>query len=480
MKTTLLALCVGVAALTASAESALTIYNQNFAVVREQVALDLRPGLNTVTCSGVTLHLEPDSVILRDPTGKVTLRVLEQNYRADTVSQGLLLSLNEGKVIDFITRDRDGKEFVTKGRVVRSGYQSTDAKQPIIEVNGQLRFSLPGEPVFPTLSDDTILKPLLVWQIESSQAAKFDAELSYITRGMRWAASYNFVALEKGDTLDVIGWVTFENHSGKNFEDAAIKLMAGDVNKMKEEEESDGVAELAAKINFSSPPAVTEKSFDEFHLYSLPRPVTLHDGEVKQVEFIRVTGVKTRTLYVYHGMTAGPQYRYMPSEAIRGNRDFGGQSNPKVSVIREFENTEKNGLGLPLPKGRARFYRRDDFDGRLEFTGENSLDHTPRNETVKLYTGDAFDIVGERQQTEFVLSNRNDGLDEAFEIKVRNRKTSPVEVRVTEELYRWANWEIVQKSQEFTKTDARNIEFRVTVPANGETVVTYRVHYDWK
>jgi hypothetical protein len=198
------------------------------------------------------------------------------------------------------------------------------------------------------------------------------------------------------------------------------------------------------------------------------------------VEFIRATGVKAQTLYIYNGAAISQQYRGWNSEAIRNNRDYGTQSNPKVWVMREFKNTEANGLGQPLPKGRTRFYRRDDADGRLEFTGENTIEHTPKNETVRIYTGDAFDIVGERKSTAYALNNRQDQLEEEFEIKLRNRKSEAVEVRVAERLYRWVNWEIVTKTHEFEKTDAQNIEFRVTVPADGEVVVKYRVRYDWK
>ena len=490
-----------VAAAAASAQPALTIYNQNFAVVRERVPLDLKSGVNAVTFSGATVHLEPDSVVLRDPTGKIALRVLEQNYRADTISQGLLLSLNEGKEIAFLARDRDGKEFTVKGKVIRSGYvpnftgarqygqnfyqqqamMQSAAGQPIIEVNGQLRFSLPGEPIFPALTDDAILKPLLAWQLAVDKPAKFDAELSYVTGGMSWEASYNLIAPEKGDTLDVLGWVTIDNQSGKQFDLAMIKLMAGNVSKLAPDQEVNGLmmdrAEMAYK---SAGPTVTEKAFDEFHLYSLARAATLHNRETKQVEFIRATGVKATTFYVYNGVALGQQFRGWNTEMIRNNRDYGTQSNPKVWVMREFENKEANGLGQPLPKGRVRFYRRDDADGRLEFTGENTIDHTPKNEKVRLYTGDAFDIVGERKRTDYQVNNRNDQIEEAFEIRLRNRKAEPVEVRVAERLYRWVNWQIVDKSHDFAKTDAQSIEFRVNVPADGETVVTYRVRYDWR
>jgi hypothetical protein len=222
--------------------------------------------------------------------------------------------------------------------------------------------------------------------------------------------------------------------------------------------------------------AVTEKAFDEFHLYSLPRPVTLRDRETKQVEFMRATGVKAPVFYVYDGAAAfGRNFGGM----IR-DPNYGTQSNKKVGVMREFKNSEENHLGLPLPKGRVRFYRRDDADGRIEFTGENNLDHTAKNELVRLYTGDAFDIVGERKRTEFQGNNRQDWAEEAFELKVRNRKAEPVEVRVVEHLYRWTNWTILAKSDEFTKKDAQTIEFRVPLKPDEERTVTYRVRYDWK
>jgi len=498
----LLAAAASLAALSAPAQPALTIYNQNFAVVRERVPLDLTAGANTVTYSGVTVHLEPDSVVLRDPAGKVALRILEQNYRADTISQGLLLSLYEGRELDFLVRDQNAKEYTVKGKVIRSGYvpnpgggqqygqnfyqqqqlMQAAAGSPIIEVDGKLRFSLPGEPQFPALSDDAILKPLLTWQLGVEKAAKFEAELSYITGGMSWQASYNLIAPEQGDTLDLIGWVTIDNQSGKTFENAAIKLMAGDVSKLQPEQNMGYMAaNTLAGSRVMAQAAVTEKAFDEFHLYSLARPTTLRNRETKQVEFIRATGVKAKTFYVYNGAWIDPRrYGGWNLENIRNDRDYGTQSNPRVWVMREFKNSEDNGLGQPLPKGRTRFYRRDDADGRLEFTGENTIDHTPKNETVRIYTGDAFDIVGERRRTDYILSNRNDSMDEAFEIRLRNRKTEPVEVRVTERLYRWVNWQIVQQSDDFAKTDAQTVEFRVTVPPDSEKVVTYRVRYDWK
>lgn len=484
---------------------ALTIYNQNFAVVRETVGLDLKPGANAVSYAGVTMHLEPDSVVLRDPARKVALRVLEQSYRADTISQALLLSLHEGRELDFLVRDQNAKEYLVRGKVIRSGYLPSfpgglrhggafpvralspghgggGMGQPIIEVDGKLRFSLPGEPLFPALADDAILQPTLSWQLAADRPAKFDAELSYVTGGMSWEASYNLIMPEKGDTLDLVGWVTIDNQTGKQFDSAVVKLMAGDVSKLPPGGEGVMPQEfrVAAGKAADLMAPVTEKAFDEFHLYSLPRPVTLRNRETKQVEFLRAAGVRAKTLYIYDGAAIGPQYRGWNSEMIRNHRDYGTEMNRKVWVMREFKNAEANELGLPLPRGRVRFYRRDDADGRLEFTGENTIEHTAKNEDVRIYTGDAFDVVGERKRVDFAMSSRQDQMEEEFEIKVRNRKAEPVEVRVAERLYRWTNWQVLTKTHEFEKTDAQGIEFRVTVPADGEVVVRYRVRYDWR
>src|ERR1039457_6819677 len=224
------------AALSATAEPALTIYNQNFAVVRDTVPLDLKAGPNAVRYANATAHVEPDSVILRDPAGQHSLQILEQNYRNDPVSQPLLLSLFEGKTIDFEKlRMKDNTETreLIPGKIVRSGYvPGGEAQSPIIEVNGKLQFTLPGQPLFPDLGDDTVLKPAFNWLLQSDKPGTFDAEVGYVTGGFDWSPSYNLVSPEKGDFVDLVGWITMNNQSGKTFENAKIKLMAGDVNKI--------------------------------------------------------------------------------------------------------------------------------------------------------------------------------------------------------------------------------------------------------
>jgi hypothetical protein len=196
------------------------------------------------------------------------------------------------------------------------------------------------------------------------------------------------------------------------------------------------------------------------------------------VEFLRATGVHASRIYVYDGVRVGQQYRGWNMENIRNNAEYGTESNPKVWVMLEFKNSKSNGLGMPLPAGRVRFYRRDQ-DGQMEFTGEDKIDHTPNDETVRFYTGNAFDIVGERRRTYYKVSSQERWVDETFEIKLRNHKTTPAEVRVVEHLYRWSNWAISQKSDDFQKTDSQTIEYHVQIPPDKEKTVTYTVHYSW-
>jgi hypothetical protein len=484
-----------------AAEPQLTIYNQNFAVVRVLIPLDLKPGENRIQFTDTTAYLEPDSVILRDPTGARVLQILEQNYRADPVSQQRLLSLYEGKTLDFLVQRGDHTETV-QGKIIRSGYvppwpnapyygnpyysvqgNQIGMQQPIIEVDGKLRFDLPGTPLFPTLTDDTILKPTLNWVLMTDKPGEVVAEFSYVTGQMDWNADYNLVAPEEGDHLDMVGWVTIHNQSGRTFEGARIKLMAGSVNKIQPTmADSFSRAGAFGGVIGGIPggiPQVSEKTFEEYHLYELHRPTTLHDQESKQVEFVRAAGIKSERLYVYDGMKVDQnQYRGWNMESIRGNAEYGTQSNPDVWVMREFSNSEANHLGMPLPAGRLRFYRQD-TDGHLEFTGENEIKHTPRDETIRVFTGSAFDIKGERRRTDYHSDMGRRMVDESFEIKLRNHKKEPVVVRVVEHLYRGSTWEITEKSATYLKTDAQTIEFQVQVPPDEEKTVTYTAHYTW-
>ena len=485
-------------------QPALTIYNQQFAVVRHVLPLTLKYGTNHVEVTDITTHLEPASVLLRPLDERQKLQILEQNYRNDPISQELLLSLFEGKTIDFQQIMQDGTRKTVQGKIVRSGYVphynayqqygqqyiyqqqayvQAGSGQPVIEVDGKLQFSLPGQPLFPALADDTILKPTLSWELATDKPGATRAEFSYVTGGMNWQADYNVVAPVKGNVLELVGWVTLDNQSGKTFSNARVKLMAGDVNKIQPQPMNGMGAGIAGGVyvmrSMGQTPPVTERNFDEYHLYTLQRPTTIHDRETKQVEFVRAAGIQSKPVYVYDGVNIDPQrYNGWNWESIRNDASYGTQWNPKVWVMQEFKNSKTNNLGMPLPKGRVRFYRRDE-DAQLEFTGENVIDHTPEDETLRLYTGSAFDLVGERHRTDYRIDTSRNDLDESFEIQVRNHKKEPVEVRIVEHLYRWSTWEIRLASDEFKKKDSQTIEFTVQVPAQGEKTVKYLAHYTW-
>jgi len=458
-----------------SAEPAITIYNSDLAVVRETLPLDLKAGENTVLFDRATAQVRPDSVVLRDPAAKAGFSILEQSYRNDPVSRSLLLSYFEGQTIDFRQVYPDGKVETIQGRIIRSGHvPGGTPTDPIIEVEGKLRFQLPGEPLFPDLGDGSILRPTLGWALAATEDVKFDAQLSYLSGGFSWEADYNFVAPEKGEIATLTGWVTVTNQSGTAFTKAKVKLVAGDVNVIQEEAVMAGAPAAMMRMAADAAPQVEEKAFDDFHLYTLARPLTIRDRETKQVEFIRAPEVKAAKFYVYDG---APMYRFHGgrNDGPLGNEGFAKD----VAIYWEMTNDEASGLGMPLPAGRIRFYRADDADGNLEFVGENTIDHTPRNEKLRIYTGNAFDLVGERRITDFVRVDRENRMQESVEVTLKNRSEEPKSIVVREHLWRWSTWQIEGNSQDFRKVDAQTIEFTVDLAPNEEKKVTYTARYSW-
>lgn len=466
-----------------NAQTALTVYNGKFGVVRDTVPLDLAQGITQQNYSGVTTQLEPESVILRDPSGKVALSIIEQSYRGDPIEQAELLQMFEGETIHFY-KVIDGKEVIEKGKIIRApsdmmttnqhGHQQQRPLEPIIEIDGTLITHLPGIPLFPSLGDDSILKPTLSWKLHADKESAFDAQLSYLTGGLSWKSDYNLVLPEKGDEVTLTGWVSIENNTGTRFEDASIKLIAGKVNKVPPSTPVHGrVMEMAMSQPFADAPQVEAKKFDEFHMYSLPLKTTLRDRETKQVEFVRSDKLRTEKLYIYDG-SAGMRYH----GGLNTQQHYGQKKQSAVAIYREFKNNEKNGLGVALPAGIARFYRKDS-DGQLEFTGENSIEHTPKNETVRVYLGNAFDLVGERTRIDFYQHPSRDLIRETFEIEIRNRSDEAVTVQVVEHLYRWSNWEIQKPSDAYRKTDSQTIEFEAKLAADDTKIIRYTVEYTW-
>ncbi len=456
-----------------------TIYNDGFATVKEDRTLSLAEGVAEVRVTDMSRQLEPDSVMLRelskDPFG---VKILEQSFINDPLTEGLLLYQMEGKTLRFEEKREDGTVKEHTGKLIRSGYvPGGGTEQPIVEEDGAVRFSLPGQPVFEGIDPNAFLKPSLVWQIASKKAGECPIEVAYVTAGMSWEATYSLVAPAEGsDLFDLSGWISLNNNTGKTFEDADIKLIAGDVQKVQPQYNRMPKGRMMFAMAEAPEEALpSERAFDEFHLYTLPQPVLLRNNELKQVEFIRASGVKGNRYYVYNPMVG---YRW--GGGRNEDPDYGTQADKKVGVRIEISNSETNQLGVPLPKGRMRLYRTDSVDGRREFTGENQMDHLPKNELLKLDMGNAFDLVGERKRVDFTVDSTGKKMTESFEVKLRNRKEKDaVEIRVIEPLYRCANWKIATSSLPFTKFDSHAIEFRAPVPADGETVLTYTVQYGW-
>jgi len=363
----------------------------------------------------------------------------------------------------------DGQEYV--GTLLSGAddviLQAADGQVTVLKLGRIKEFA------FPALPEGLITRPTLVWLVQAAQGGSQDVEVTYLTGGINWQANYIVVLAPDEQSLDLDGWVTLDNRSGTAYEEAKLKLIAGDIHRAAAQArvvEREVFAEAVA----GAAPQVEERAFFEYHLYEVQRPVTVKDQQTKQIEFVTASEVPARTFFVYDGsqMRLGGYYEPLDDPS------YGTVSNQKVMVMLEFTNGQEQGLGVPLPKGTLRVYK-EDVDGSTLLIGEDAIDHTPRDEEIRLYVGDAFDIVGERVQTDFRVDYDDDWMEESYEIRLRNHKEEEIEVRVVEHLFRWSEWQILDASEDFEKMDAQTIEFRVPVEAGGETVVTYRVRYEW-
>ncbi|MFC2030016.1 DUF4139 domain-containing protein [Chloroflexota bacterium] len=446
----------------------LAVYNQNLALVKDHRRLDLSQGLNDVRFADVAAQIDPTSVHFRsldDPDGTV---VLEQNYEYDIVGSAKLLQKYVDLEIGVVTKDGDEYTGTLLSGADDVILQAADGQVTVIKL-GQIQ-----EFAFPALPEGLITRPTLVWQLESAGGGSQEVEVTYLTGGVNWRADYIVVLADDDRALGLDGWVTLDNRSGTSYPDAKLKLIAGDIHRAPEEGYVVEDEMRYAAMESAPAPQVEERAFFEYHLYEIQRPVTVKDQQTKQIEFVTGSEVPADKFFVYDGSQMRPRSYYQPVD----DPSYGTASNKKVMVMLEFENSEGAGLGVPLPKGKVRVYKKD-IDGSTLLVGEDAIDHTPKDEQVRLYIGDAFDIVGERVQTDFRVDYDEDWMEETFEITLRNHKDEDVEVRVVEHMFRWVEWKILEESHRHDKTDARTIEYRVPVKADGETTVTYTVRYTW-
>jgi len=476
-----------------------TVYNEDLALVKEKREVTLQKGVNDIRLFDIPAQIDPTSVrffSLIDPTGTF---VKEQNYEYDLASDAKLLHKYLDKRIKVVTKDGERyegtlisgvRQSVENRYVYNYRTQRNEPKSEIRYSYGNLVVAKDKEkgPIFvvqlndnvreislPSLPAGLITKPTLAWQVVSEEAGEHQCELNYLTKGMSWRADYTVLINEDDTMLDLGAWVTIDNHCGATFKDAKVKLMAGDVAMADQYQQRQQIRTYVYGKGTEEPTADTRQVF-EYHLYSLDDISTLKDNQTKQVKLLRAEKVPVKKFYVYDGAQFTRDYYYYQHN--RHQRDYGIQTNKKVLVYLEYVNSKNNNLGMPLPKGKARMYKKDE-DGSLEFIGEDKIDHTPGNEIVRLRVGNAFDIVGERTQTSFECIKSGHIYDESFEIVVRNQKKEDVEVKIVEHLYRWSDWTITAKSDQFVKADSRTVEFDVKVPAGEEKRVTYTVRYEW-
>lgn len=447
-----------------------------FALVRVDRDLELARGRSTLKFTDVAALIDPTTVQFRSLTDPAGTKVLEQNFQFDLVSTEKLLSRYVDRKVSAESEQGDGVKLI-EGTLLSANdglvLRGDDGQIHALRNWSNLRFGeLPG---------GLITRPTLEWDILAAKAGTHRARVSYQTGGITWWTDYNLIFSEGADAnsgfVDVGAWVSLLNQSGASYQDAKLKLIAGDVNRVQPDIGNIVVTGSRAKVYemADAAPGFEEKSFFEYHLYTLGRPATLPNNSTKQIElFDAATRVPAKKQLVYYGAEG---YNFYGS--LNQDRDFGPTSNTKVDVWLMLKNDKTSGLGMPLPAGRVRVSQQDKADGSMEFIGEDKIDHTPKDEEVRVKLGTAFDVVGERRQTDFVVNTKGRVMEEAFEIKVRNHKTQSVNVIVRENLYRWSKWQLLSQSAPSEKKDARTVEFPVSVPADGETIVTYRVRYTW-
>ncbi|MDI6765956.1 MAG: DUF4139 domain-containing protein [Bacteroidota bacterium] len=449
----------------------LTIYNQNLSLIREERPINIPKGISRVVIPDIPATIDGTSLHFASLTEVLAVRVLEQNYQYDLVNQTKLLEKYIGKDVEFIRLNEETKkEYTVIGRLI----SSTFAGGLVAEINGKIEINPAGRLILPSLPEGLILKPQLEWLVENTKAGEHKTEISYLAGQLSWNANY-VALLNKDDTkLALTGWVTATNNSGTSFKDAGLKLVAGDVNIVRQEfDRARPMMEFAAK---AAEPQFAQTELFEYKLYTLKRRTDLKNNETKQIELISGKNATSKKVFIYDGLSDQWRYWYK-NYSYRDQGSFGQQSNQKVGVFVTFKNDEKSGLGIPLPKGKIRVYKRDD-DGKEQFIGEDLIDHTPKDEELRLYLGNAFDIVGERAQKDFrTISKRV--VEETIEIKVRNHKKEAVEIQIYEHPWRWSEWEIVKFSTNFEKVDQSTIKFPVKIGKDEEKIVTYTIRYSW-
>ena len=442
----------------------LTVYNGGFALVKDTRTVTLLKGANSIEVADVAAQIDPTSILFKSLTAPNSVAILEQNYQYDLISPNSILKKMVGERVWFNN---------TESGILLN--PPDNGGLVIRKDDGKLVMNVAVEAV-DKLPEGLKATPTLNWLLASDKAGAQESEISYITNGIGWKADYVALVNKNDTALDLTGWVTLNNNSGATYKDAKLTLMAGDVRRVQPERMlgfGGGREDYAAK---AAEPQFQEKSFFEYHMYTMARPTTISQNETKQLSLLNADSAPVKKEMIYDARGDWFRSWWYPG---RGEYDPGSgydtSNYHKVNVVLVLTNSKENHMGMPLPKGRIRVYKLDD-QGSQQFIGEDLIDHTPKDEKIRLYVGDAFDVVGDYKRTNYrKIDNRT--AEESFEAVIRNHKDKAVDVKVVDHV--WSDWTVTEKSHDYTKKDAGTIEFPVSVPANGEVKLTYTIRVKW-
>lgn len=438
---------------------AVTIYNENLALVKDQRKVSLKRGTGALAFRDVSARMRPETALLRSISAPGSLSVVEQNFDFDLLTPQKMLEKYVGQTVNVIrTHPSTGAETSEAAQVLSAN------EGVVLKIGNRIETGLPGRIVYNDVPANLRDRPTLVMTLNNTSNATQDLELSYLTGGLAWRADYVVELSPAEDKLELSGWVTLTNSSGASYRNAKLQLVAGDVNQVRPEMRAEGGIRSMAAAPMAKNSSMAEESLFEYHLYTLGRPTTIAENQTKQVALLSASGVPVYKEF----LLKGSDYYYQGSYGDLGQK-------MKVGTFIEFENKESTQLGMPLPKGVIRVYKRDS-NGNAQFIGEDNVDHTPKNEKVRLKLGDAFDVTADKKQTDFKkiagTSKYNYIFESAYEIVLKNAKKEAVTVTVQEPMP--GDWQVMSSSHPHVKGASNTAVWKVVVPANGSATLNYR------
>lgn len=438
---------------------AVTIYNQDLALVKDQRSIQLPSGVNHLALRDVSAQIRPETALLRSLNGSFS--VLEQNFDFDLLTPQKLLEKFVGKAVGIVSiNPATGVESREQAQVLAAN------NGVVLKMGDRIETGVPGRIVYHDVPANLRDRPTLVVQLNNKTTNKQDVELSYLTGGLGWKADYVAELNASDDKLDLSGWVTLSNTSGTSYRDARLQLVAGDINRVYEQYPMAVKSTARMEVmDMAAAAPMTEEALLEYHLYTLDRPTTIAENQTKQVTLLSAMNVPVRKELLLRGA----DYYYQSSHGDLGQK-------MKVGVFVEFDNKENAQLGMPLPKGIMRVYKKDGA-GNAQFVGEDRIDHTPRNETVRLKLGEAFDVTADKKQTDFRKLPKpmkgSNAFESAYEIVLKNAKKERVTVTVQEPIP--GEWKIVDSNHPVKKAASNTAVWKIDVPADGKATLNYRV-----